>query len=154
MIKNFKTVAAVVLATVACCCTNQGTPDQKLADARVEYDNFDYGRCQKICDDIMADSVLFDKLNVRQLCTLAELYTLVDAAVNNKPTSMAGINDANAARCLGRARELNPDSVDIFLSEAPAESAVRLNVLNRVSTYLTIPRDSLAVEDEIHCDSI
>lgn len=136
-------------------CTHDRTPAQTVADARIEYESLNYGRCQNLCDGLLADSAKFNELNVGQLCVLAELYTLLDSAANhNKPTSVADVNDANAARCLGRARQLDADSVDAFISRLPAEAATRLAVLNRVSTYLTIPRDSLVVEDELHSDSI
>ncbi len=146
---------AVAAATVMWCCSDRHTPAQTVADARAEYENMNYDRCQTICDNLVADSANFVKLDVRQLCNLAELYILLDVVANgDKPATVADINDANAARCLGRARELNADSVDAFINELSAESAARLSVLNRVSAYLTIPRDSLVVADEAHSDSL
>jgi len=150
-----KFAVAATAATVMWCCTGNHIPTQTVADARAEYENMNYGRCQTICDNLVSDSANFVKLDVRQLCNLAELYILLDVVANgDKPTTVADINDANAARCLGRARELSADSVDAFIDELSAESAARLSVLNRVSAYLTIPRDSLVVADEAHTDSL
>lgn len=153
---RFKTIMAAALAACALwSCTGERTPAQSVADARIEYESLNYGRCQQICDDILADSAKFDRLDVRQLCNLAELYVLIDAAVsNNNPTTVADVNDANATRCLARARALNADSVEIYIGDLPVEAATRLSVLNRVSSYLTIPRDSLVVAQDTNPDSL
>ena len=79
-----KKLCLCMLAAVAVLgCAHDRTPAQTVADARIEYESLNYGRCQNLCDGLLADSAKFNELNVGQLCVLAELYTLLDSAANH-----------------------------------------------------------------------
>lgn len=145
---------AIILALALAACSGSGAQQSQVAEAQTDFDAGNYSRAQTTCDHIMADSVEFEKLDVGQLCTLAELYIRLDSARTDTPASVAEPNEAMAARCLNRARAIDADSVDMFISTRPRDRASRLAVINIVSTYLAIPRDSLVVEDEQQYDSL
>ncbi len=149
-----KLPGAIILVIVLAACSGGKGPMPPVAQAQADFEVGDYDRAQKICDRVMADSAGFRTLDVAQLCTLAELYIRLDSARIDALSAVAEPNEASAARCLGRARELSADSVDAFIASRPRERASRLAVINIVSTYLAIPRDSLVVEDEQIYDSL
>ena len=149
-------IAAVTLglAIAMAACGGGATAAGPVAQAQADFEAGNYDGAQKACDRIMADSAGFTALDVAQLCTLAELYIWLDSARMDTGVAVVEPNEASAVRCLGRARELDADSVDAFIGSRPRDRASRLAVINIVSTYLAIPRDSLVVEDEQIYDSI
>lgn len=122
------------------------TPAQRVAAAVEMYECERFEDCRKLCDDILADSSAFSKLQVSDLCTLSELYITMPGNSDE--------SDVEAARCIARARDINPDSVDMYVANYASEVAQRMYVLDRVGSYLEIPRDSLSVEDEEYQDTI
>jgi len=144
--------AIILIFTLVACTGNKATTT--LAGAMSDFNAGDYSRAQSACDRIMSDSACFNRLDVTQLCTLAELYVRLDSANIDSSASVAESNEAMAVRCLSRARSIDADSVEMFISSRPRERASRLAVINIVSTYLAIPRDSLVVEDVQIYDSI
>lgn len=151
-----RTIAAVILtlAIAMTACVGAAPDSGHVAQAQAYFEAGNYDGAQQACDRIMADSAAFTALDVAQLCNLAELYIRLDSARTDAGAALFEPNEASAVRCLGRARELDADSVDIFIGSCPRERASRLAVINIVSTYLAIPRDSLVVEDEQIYDSI
>jgi len=97
---------------------------------------------QVAVDRLLADTAAFDALTAGQLCRLSR------ALVRLSSPSEVEANDASAARCLSRARSLAPDTVERFLQTVSGDDAARLAVLDRVGSYLGIPRDSLAIAEE------
>lgn len=135
--------AAAILA--GCAADNSG--QSSLEKAATALSDGNYAAAQKTCDGLMADSAAFDALSVAQLCSLAEMYVRIESEQQRDTHAVADVNDASAARCLSRARSIDSDSVDAFIGTLPRETAQRLTVINRVSTYLDIPRDSLAIDE-------
>ncbi len=107
-----------------------------------ELDRGDRHGAQRDAERLLADSAAFAALTPGQLCELSR------ALVRLSSPSEVEANDASAARCLARARQLAPDTVEHFLRSVTGEDAGRLMVLDRVGSYLEIPRDSLVIEEE------
>ena len=135
----------ISVAVLFAACTQAGPADQ-ISAATSAYTNGEYDECNLICDKIMADSTAFNNLSVAQLCTLSELYVKLGEGV--------GENDASAARCLQRARDISADSVDAFIRSKSSEVAAYLTILDRVGTYMDMSRDSLLMIEEEPIDTI
>lgn len=138
----------VLLAPFVWSCGGTTTPADKVDDACQLFELGNYDGAIQAVDKIMADSLIFNELDVHDLCSLAQLCLRLDSVKHLEPEAVAEESDAIAARCLSRAGTLNADSVEMFIRNLPREQAMRLSVINRVSTYLTIPRDSLVVEND------
>lgn len=147
-------ITAILIVMGLAACTGSETVSEPIEQAQAFFEAGNYESVQKTCDRLMADSTQFMALDVTRLCGLAELYIRLDSARSESQSAVAETNEASAVRCLGRARQLDADSVDAFISSRPRERASRLAVINIVSTYLSIPRDSLVVEDEQIYDSL
>lgn len=136
----------VVMLLCLCACGSAGAPvDNAVAAVEVG----DNAAAQRICDDLLADSVAFNDLDAVALCRVARvLMTVADSDANI----------AAAVKCLNRARSLDDAAVDAFIDSIPADIATILHTLDRVGTYLNIPRENLVVEDapndSINSDSI
>lgn len=140
---------AVCLLVTACGGSQSGATDS-LDAALSAYEHNDPVRAQKEADALLADSAAFSALDAPQLCRLSLLLVRLN---NDTPDGEA--NDASVARCLTRARTLQPDSVNDFLRSLRGEDAGRLMVLDRVGSYMEIPRDSLvSAEDTVPTDSL
>lgn len=133
------------------CGGNSATTADSLFSARQYISRQEYTRASDILENVTADSARFNSLTVSELCDVAEMYLTL--AANPDLDSLAPLNEANAARCMGRAQALDADSVDLFLARAETETALRLHAISKVGSYLSIPRDSLVIEDE-QTDSI
>lgn len=129
-------------------CSSKNIPGDTVAKAINCFEEGRYNKSRAIVDTLVGDSAGFNELSVNSLCLLAQLCLKLDSVDAEKTELVADEGDAIATRCLGRAHTLDADSVDAFISSLPHEEAARLAVLNRVSTYLTIPRDSLVVESD------
>lgn len=141
-------IIAACAALGLCACGNN-TPADAVDAVTAALDAGDMTRAQSRADALLADSAAFSALSATQLCRLSRALVHID------PEGNAEANDASAARCLARARALQSDSVTSFLLDLSGEDAGRLAVLDRVGTYLEIPRDSLvAAEDVAATDSI
>lgn len=147
-------IAAILIIIGLTACSGSDTSGDPVGQAQAFFEAGNYDRVQKTCDRLIADSTRFNALDVTRLCCLAELYVRLDTARASFDTAAAESNEASAVWCLGRARQLDADSVDAFISSRPRERASRLAVISIVSTYLSIPRDSLVVEDEQIYDSL
>lgn len=121
-------------------CSSADTVD-RLDEAAEQLSVGEYGKCQQLCDGIMADSTAFTGLSATQLCRLAEMYVSLPDEHDS--------NDGAAVRCLSRARSLASDSVAAFLSTVDRDKAARLYTLDRVGSYLEVPRDSLVSEEDV-----
>ena len=141
------TLILAISAAALAGCADTPTGSRSIEDAARHLDEGNIARSQAICDSLMADSSRLADLSVGQLCTLANMFLRLDSALHAAPETVADANDAMAARCLSRARAIDPDSVEAFIGSLPREAAARMAVINRVSTYLDIPRDSLAIEE-------
>ena len=111
----------------------------KVSDAVTEFGIGNLDRCNKICNEILADSATLDALSVGQLCTLSQLFVRLNGDIE--------ANDAQATLCLSRATRLAPDSVEEFIKSQSAEVSERLITLRRVDSYMAIHRDSLIIND-------
>lgn len=140
-------IIAVCAALGLCACGTSGTTDAVDA-VTAALDAGDCARAQSRADALLADSAAFSALSATQLCRLSRALVHID------PDGNAEANDASAARCLTRARALQSDSVTEFLLSLSGEDAGRLAVLDRVGTYLEIPRDSLVGSEDIATDSL
>lgn len=141
-------IIVAILGAVFTGCSSKNTPGATVDKAISRFEDGQYNKSRAIVDTLVNDSVRFNELSVTSLCRLAQLCLRLDSADAEKADRLADEGDAVAARCLGRAHKLDADSVDAFINSLPREEAARLAVLNRVSTYLTIPRDSLVVESD------
>jgi hypothetical protein len=129
----------LILATLMACSSAAST--DPVADALEAVGQENYDEAQTICDGVLADSTIYNHLTSSQLCMLASIYVRLDG--DNEA------NDASAARCLSRARNLATDSVSAFIASLPEDLAVRITILDRVGTYLGIPRDSLVSSEDL-----
>ena len=87
-----------------------------------------------------ADSAAFATLNAAQLCRMAAIYVSL--------TADRDANDGMAVRCINRARTLSADTVEAFIQAQNGDLAHDLRTIERVGSYLDIPRDSLVgIED-------
>lgn len=145
MISRLLTFLLIILSVAVCSCSSSGDPVSDIASA-LEAGN--PALAQHRADKLLSDSVAFNALTAPQLCRLSQLMMHLDPDAENQA------NDASAARCLARARALQPDSVTAFLYSLSGDDAGRLFVLDRVGSYLEIPRDSLVTADEATADSI
>lgn len=132
----------ILIAALAVACASP-TPADRVSRAFDALELGDSTRAQADIDAIMADSAAFNALRVNELCTLALVYERLSATTENEA------NDASAARCLARARSLDADSITAFLYSLPGEDAGRLMVLDRVSSYMEMPRDSLVSAEDL-----
>lgn len=144
----FKFLIALVLPLAIFGCSKHRSASETVELAYEQFDRGKYERCKAIVDSILDDSADFNTLPVSSLCTLAELCIRLDSVDNKEIGLRADEGDAQAARCLGRACELDADSVEAFIRQQPAEKAQRLALIQRVSSYLATPRDSLMVESD------
>lgn len=141
-------IIVAILGAVFAGCSSKTPPADTVDKAISRFEEGQYNKSRAIVDTLVNDSASFNELSVNSLCRLAQLCLRLDSADAEKAAHVADEGDAVAARCLGRAHTLDADSVDAFINALPREEATRLAVLNRVSTYLTIPRDSLVVESD------
>ena len=137
-----------LIAVAAYGCTSSGSSGETIDKACTYFDEGRYNRARTSVDSLMNDSAQFNELSVGSLCRLALLCLRLDSGDGSSKEHVAYIGDALAARCLTRAQEIDADSVDRFIRSLPREQASRLDVINSVSTYLSIPRDSLVVESD------
>ncbi|MDO4319255.1 MAG: hypothetical protein Q4C34_01650 [Bacteroidales bacterium] len=133
----------IIVMAVAAACSTSSSSETAVSEAVDAMEHGDRDRAQACVDAVMADSAGFASLDARQLCTLARVLVQLTADTDNES------NDASAARCLARARSLAPDSVTAFLYSLPGEDAGRLMVLDRVGSYLEMPRDSLVSAEDL-----
>lgn len=145
--KPSRLIIAACAAIALCACTPQSPADAVDAVAAA-LDAGDTARAQSRADALLADSAAFSALSATQLCRLSRALVHID------PEGNAEANDASAARCLTRARALQSDSVSEYLRNLSGEDAGRLAVLDRVGTYLEIPRDSLVASEDIATDTL
>ena len=138
-------VAIVAMLAGAASC-GSGAEADSVAAIILQLDRGDRQGAQRGAERLMADSAAFASLGSGSLCLLSR------ALVRMSNSQEAGANEASAARCLARARQLSADSVDQFLQSLTGDDAGRLMVLDRVGTYLEIPRDSLAREEGVDTD--
>ncbi len=129
-------------------CGPIGAADGAVGEIAVALGAGDTAGAQKAADALLSDTTAFNALSAGQLCRLSQLLVRID------PDKETEDNDAYAARCLARARALSPDTVVAFLRSLSGDDAGRLMVLDRVGTYLEIPRDSLVSAEDISVDSI
>lgn len=128
----------IAIAAASCGSPAGEDPVEKAAAALASGDE---KGCQKACDALLTDTAAFNRLSAVQLCRLAELFVLLPG----DPEA----NDGAAVRCLNRARTLDTDSVDSYLSSCSTEGSAHLMTLDFVGAYLEMPRDSLVgAEDE------
>lgn len=132
----------MTVAAVAAACTGGAASGGILHDAFDDFESGKYAESEARLAAIVADSTTFAALPLPVLCDMARLSVRLDSAMDSET------NDAVAARCLSRARDIDPDSVDAFIESLPAEQADQLRLLNSVSTYLTMPRDSLVTDSD------
>lgn len=138
-------LTCILCAAVAVSCTKEYSPAQALTDARIELDDRNFTSARDILDRLMADSTKMSSMNVKQLVTAAQLYTTM--AMQDSDSS-SETDEASAARCLTRARDIDPDSVDEYVNSLAAEAAHHLRTISAVSTYLNANRDSLVTDEE------
>lgn len=141
-------IIALLVAAALGSCSSQGSVSDTVDKAVISFEEGRYDKAQSIVDNLVNDSLSFNELSVNSLCRLAQLCIRLDSADAESQKHVADEGDAVAARCLGRAHTLDADSVEAFINSLPREEATRLAVINRVSTYLNIPRDSLVVESD------
>lgn len=121
-------------------CISCGSPSHPVERAVEAAAAGDPERCIRECDEIMADTVLFNNLSVTQLCTLARLYASIPGD--------QGSNDGSAVKCLNRARAISNDSVDAFMNALEGDDASHLVTLDHVGAYLEMPRDELLSDED------
>ncbi len=127
-----------ILIVMACMsCSSPSHPVERAVEAAAAGDT---ERCIRECDDIMADSTLFNSLSVTQLCTLARLYASIPGD--------QGSNDGSAVKCLNRARTISNDSVDAYINALDGDDASHLVTLDHVGAYLEMPRDELLTDED------
>lgn len=136
---------AIVCATAS--CSRERVTGELIDTAQAEYYARQFDDARKTLETAVGDSARFESLDSRRLCQAANLSLLIDSALAAGTGHEGAEADAVAARCLARARQLNADTVDAYIARLPHEQALRLAVIDRVSTYLAIPRDSLVVEE-------
>lgn len=132
----------LLVLMVACASPS---PGNQVDDAIRCCNDHDFARSREIVDRLMADSAALDTMSVDHLCRLASLCLQLDSVGDSAPDNSG---EALAARCLGVARHIDSDSVELYLHSIPREQAMRLSVIDRVASYLAIPRDSLVVEGD------
>lgn len=122
---------------VTASCGSASHPVERAVEAAAAGDP---ERCIRECDDIMADTAIFNNLSVTQLCTLARLYASIPGD--------QGSNDGSAVKCLNRARAISNDSVDVFMNTLEGDDASHLITLDHVGAYLEMPRDELLTDED------
>lgn len=140
----FRLIIAAALAAMLWSC-GSGSDSNRVAEAVDRFDARNFAASREIVDRLAADTTGLDTMSVADLCSLAALCVRLDSV--GAPGS-DNTGEALAARCLIVARRQNPDSVEAFLHTLPRETAQLLGVIDRVATYLVIPRDSLVVESD------
>lgn len=122
-----------------------GSAGNGVQSAVEHFDQGNYAGSRSIVDRLVADSAALDTMSVGSLCELAVLCLRLDS-ISDPVSDTSG--QVFAARCLSRARSIDADSVERFMRTLPRETAQSLTVIDRVATYLAIPRDSLVVEGD------
>lgn len=135
-------ITLLLVAALAWGCS-KSAPADPVAQIAAAVASGNDARAQRSADRLLADSTAFTALSAGQLCRLSQALVHLSSATDD-----ATDNEASAARCLARARALQPDTVAAFLSRLSGDDAGRLMVLDRVGAYLEIPRDSLVTADE------
>lgn len=136
----------ITLAIVAASCADK-SPSARVADAVAAREMGNNAECLAVCDGLLADSTTFNQLTANELCTVAELYA---TAAADPETA-----DAQATRCIHRARTIDPDSVSAYLHKCPTDVSMHLYTLINVGASLDMPRDSLLLDDiDFYHDSI
>lgn len=148
MIRRIAYMLLVMMSLAVTSCGGHGDSAAALESVDDALIRGDRRRAQECAESLLGDSAAFAALSPRQLCHLSQLL------VNMSDANEVEANDASAARCLARARQLAPDTVAAFLASLSGDDAVRLVVLDRVGTYLEIPRDSLVTADEAAADTL
>ncbi len=141
-------IIAAALTMILYGCASTPSSSETVDKAYLSFDKGHYGNARSIIDSLVNDSAVFNELSVNSLCRLAQLCIRLDSVNGGDSNPEADEDDAMAARYLGRAHDLDADSVDTFIRSLSREQASRLAIINSVSTYLSIPRDSLVVEGD------
>ena len=136
-------ICCITAALMWSCTNGDETGGVDYAVDRFEAGN--YAGSREIVARLTADTTALDTMPVGELCRLAALCLRLDSVA---APCADNPGEALAAKCLVAARRQNPDSVEAFLRSLPRETAQSLSVIDRVATYLTIPRDSLVVEGD------
>lgn len=129
------------LLTAACLISCSGS-GSRVEEASSSFQNGDYTRSREIVDHLAADSAALSAMSVAELCEMASLCLRIDSV------SESTGGEALAVLFLGMARRQDSDSVEMYLRSLPRDAAQSLSVIDRVATYLSIPRDSLVVEGD------
>lgn len=141
MTLRFLIILTLALLPALWGCGGRSAAEDSLAAVTEAIEAGDMDAAQTRADAIVADSAAYDALSAGQLCILARAFVRLNDTADDT-------NDALAAQCLTRARRLDPDTVAAFLHSLTGDDAGRLMVLDRVGTYLGVPRDSLVgIED-------
>lgn len=94
--------------------------DDSITQAEIAADSSNYVMAMEICGKIdMADTMA--TYTERQLCRLATVYAVIADNVRENDAAMM-----NAVNILGRALELNADSVNAFMKALPVEKQIAL----------------------------
>lgn len=145
----FKYITCIIIAlcvitgSVSCTGGKDTDPVERVA-AMLRNGNAE--DAQRDCDRLLADTTAFNALSAGQLCRLALVFVSF--------TGDQESNDGAAVRCLNRARSLNNDSVESFLLELNDVYGGHLVTLDRVGTYLEIPREELVSAEDVQPDSL
>lgn len=125
-------------------CSHRSTSSEALAQAIEAYEAADYRSAQKICDSLAVDSRLAT-LDATRLCDLSLLLLHLSETAGNEDE-----NIALAARSLQKARNLAPDSVEMFFSTLPVEDRARLVMLAAITEghNTPVPADTVYYEEQ------
>lgn len=131
-------IIALLAAVLAAACGT--SPQSRFVTAVEAFETGDTARCVREFNSLTADSAAFATLNAAQLCRMAAIYVSL--------TADRDANDGMAVRCINRARTLSADTVEAFIQAQNGDLAHDLRTIERVGSYLDIPRDSLVgIED-------
>ena len=117
----YKTLIIMAVA-IFVCCGKEGSDavDDTITQAEGAADSSNYVMAMEICGKIdMADTVA--PYTERQLCRLATVYAVIADNVRENDAAMM-----NAVNILGRALDLNADSVNAFMKALPVEKQIAL----------------------------
>lgn len=145
----FHYVCLALTLTMAACAASD-SPADNLISARQAYADGSYDVARTICDSIAAPARI-DRLSVDQMCNLSMIYIALSEKI---PASEEEIV-ASAARCLGRAIDRNPDSVNIFIHSLPVEEQSLVVMLKSLCQSIDHPYRYSDYDDEAEmADSI
>ena len=132
----------ILLLCVSCSDRNGNNADIVLTDAESLIERGEYGRAVELCNSVTngADSA---SMSWRNYCRAAAIYGIAYDHDIDTEASMAA-----AAKCIERARALQPDSIASFINSIAPEYATGFHTVIQTLDALNTDRSNIGDHEE------